>query len=310
MIEEAWDNPRFLFRAILSVMRPVNMSVGNLASQARPRLMGIWAHPDDEAFSMAGTMARAVTAGHPVAVVSATRGEQGQIADPALATPENLGQVRERELRSACAAVGVADVSFLDYRDGHLPEADTIEAIGRLVRQIRRFQPDVVITFAANGGYGHIDHMAIHRLALAAIPAAANATFFADQIAGGLQTHRVRKLYYAAMPRSRWQAMQQAAQAGGEENFTPGGDQATIPIEQMGTPDERVSTVVTLNDAEFQAKLKSLAAHATQMPKDSPWSQATPDQLRAFMGIEHFEIVPAYSVGAFAAPEDDVFAGL
>jgi len=285
------------------------MSAGNLASQARPRLMGIWAHPDDEAFSMAGTMARAVNAGHAVAVVSATRGEQGQIADAALATPENLGAVREQELRNACAAVGVTDVSFLDYRDGHLPEADTVEAIGRLVRQIRRFQPDVVITFAANGGYGHIDHMAIHRLTLAAIPAAANPTFFADQIAEGLTTRRVRKLYYAALPRSRWQAMQQAAQSSGED-FVPGGDQATIPIEQMGTPDERVSTVVTLNDAEFQAKLKSLAAHATQMPKDSPWAQATPDQLRAFMGIEHFELVPAYCVGTFAVPEDDVFAGL
>ncbi len=285
------------------------MSTDAMQSQGRPRLMGIWAHPDDEAFGTAGTMARAVSSGHAVAVVCATRGEQGQIADPALATPENLGQVREQELRSACGAVGVTDVNFLDYRDGHLPEADTIEAIGRIVRQIRRFKPDVVITFAANGGYGHIDHMAIHRLTLAAIPAAANPTFFADQVSEGLQAHRVRKLYFAAMPRSRWQAMQQAAQSSGED-FIPGGDQATIPIEQMGTPDERVSTVVTLDDAQFQAKLKSLAAHATQMPKDSPWAQATPDQLRAFMGVEHFELVPAYSVGTFTTPEDDLFAGL
>ncbi len=119
---------------------------------ALPRLMGIWAHPDDEAFGTAGTMARATAAGCAVAVVCATRGEQGQIADPALATPENLGEVRERELRAACAAVGVTDVSFLDYVDGHLPEADTIEAIARIARHIRRFRPDVVITFSANGG--------------------------------------------------------------------------------------------------------------------------------------------------------------
>jgi LmbE family N-acetylglucosaminyl deacetylase len=271
--------------------------------------MGIWAHPDDEAFSTAGTMARGVAAGHPVAVLCATRGEQGQIADPSLATPETLGRVREQELRSACAAVGVTDVTFLDYRDGHLPEADTIEAIGRIVQQLRRFRPDVVVTFAANGGYGHIDHMAVHRLTLAAIPAAANATYFPEQVAEGLQTHRVRKLYYGAMPRSRWQAMQQAAQANGEA-FSPGGDQATIPIEQMGTPDERVSTVVTLDDAEFAAKLRALGAHATQMPKDSPFAQATPEQLRAFMGAEYYEIVPAYCVGRFATPEDDLFAGL
>jgi LmbE family N-acetylglucosaminyl deacetylase len=276
---------------------------------ALPRLMGIWAHPDDEAFGTAGTMARATAAGGAVAVVCATRGEQGQIADPALATPENLGEVRERELRAACAAVGVTDVSFLDYVDGHLPEADTMEAIARIARHIRRFRPDVVITFAANGGYGHVDHMAIHRLTLAAIPAAANPTFFREQLAQGLEPHRVRKLYYGAMPRSRWQAMRQAAESSGQE-FTPGGDQATIPVEQMGTPDERVSTEVMLSDAEFQAKMRAMAAHATQMPTDSPWAQATRDQLREFMGIEHFELVPAYCDGPYGTPEDDVFAGL
>jgi LmbE family N-acetylglucosaminyl deacetylase len=285
------------------------MSSMSFEHPTSPRLMGIWAHPDDEAFSTAGTMARAVGSGHPVAVVCATRGEQGQIADPALATQENLGQVREGELRSACAAVGVTDVSFLDYVDGHLPEADTIEAIGRIVRQIRRFRPDVVITFAANGGYGHIDHMAVHRLTLAAIPAAANPIYFPEQWVEGLRPHQVRKLYYTAMPRSRWQAMMQAASANGQE-FTPGGDQATIPVEQMGTPDERVSTVVTASDAEFEAKLRALAAHATQMPKDSPWAQATPEQLRGFMGIEHFELVPAYCDHAYTTPEDDVFEGL
>ena len=64
------------------------------------------------------------------------------------------------------------------------------------------------------------------------------------------------------------------------------------------------------NTPEFEAKLISLAAHATQMPKDSPWAQATPDMLRTFMGVEHFELVPAYSVGAFTVPENDIFAGL
>ena len=78
----------------------------------------------------------------------------------------------------------------------------------------------------------------------------------------------------------------------------------------VGTPDERVSTVVVLGDAEFQAKMRAMAAHATQMPKDSPWAQATPEQLRGFMGVEHFELVPAYCDGPYGTPEDDVFAGL
>src|SRR5258708_36153656 len=84
----------------------------------KSRLMTIFAHPDDETFGMAGTLARATANGHPVAVVSATRGEAGEIAHAELATKETLGRVREQELRSAMAAVGVTDVHFLDYIDG------------------------------------------------------------------------------------------------------------------------------------------------------------------------------------------------
>jgi LmbE family N-acetylglucosaminyl deacetylase len=278
--------------------------------ETRPSMMGIWAHPDDEAFGQAGTMARATAAGHPVAVVSATRGEEGEIADPRLASPENLGQVREQELRSACAAVGVTDVSFLDSRDGHLREADPDEATGRIVRHIRRFRPDVVVTFAANGGYGHYDHMAIHQLALAAITAAADETRYPEQIRDGMAPYHVRKVYFGAMPRSRLVQMREAARASGGD-FTPGGNAATIPIEDMGTPDERITTVMVLNDEEFSRKLRALRAHATQLPADSPWSRSSPEQMREFMGRETLELAPApISDRDYPTPEDDVFSGL
>jgi LmbE family N-acetylglucosaminyl deacetylase len=286
--------------------------VGRWMSEAgkKPGMMGIWAHPDDEAFGTAGTMARATAAGHPVAVICATRGEEGEIADPQLANPENLGPVREGELRRACAAVGVTDVSFLDYRDGHLREADPEEATGRIVGHIRRIRPDVVVTFAANGGYGHYDHMAVHQLALAAITAAADETRYPEQLRDGLAPHRVRKVYFGAMPRSRMMQMREAARAAGSD-FTPGGNAATIPIEEMGTPDERITTVMRLNDEEFIKKMRALQAHATQMPKDSPWARATPEQLREFMGRETLELAPApISDGDYPTPEDDVFAGL
>jgi LmbE family N-acetylglucosaminyl deacetylase len=136
--------------------------------------MTIFAHPDDETFGMAGTIRRATSAGHPVAVVCATRGEAGEIADPSLATKAMLGAVREGELRHAMAAVGVEDVRFLDYIDGRLPDADPDKAMAKIVRHLRAFRPDVVVTFAANGGYGHVDHMAIHRLTLTALRAAAD----------------------------------------------------------------------------------------------------------------------------------------
>jgi LmbE family N-acetylglucosaminyl deacetylase len=277
-------------------------------------MMGIWAHPDDEAFGQAGTMARATANGHPVGIVCATRGEEGEIADPELATPENLGVVREQELRRACAAVGVTDVSFLDYRDGHVQEADAEEATGRIVYHIRRFRPDVVVTFAANGGYGHFDHMAVHRLALAAVAAAADQARYPDQLVDSsgavLAPHRVRKVYFGAMPRSRLVYMRRMAQEAGGD-FTPGGNAATIPIEEMGTPDERITTFITLNDDEFARKMSALAAHATQMPKDSPWSRATSEQIREFMGKESLELAPApISDRDYPTPETGVFDGL
>ncbi|WIG58564.1 MAG: hypothetical protein OJF49_001310 [Ktedonobacterales bacterium] len=280
------------------------------AAAATLRLMGIWAHPDDEAFGTAGLMRRATSAGHPVAVVCATRGEEGQIADPALATPENLGQVREQELRRACAAVGVTDVSFLDYIDGHVAEADVDEATGRIVYHLRRFRPDVVITFAPNGGYGHVDHMAIHRLTLAALAAAADPVRYPEQIRDGLRPHRPRKVYYGAMPRERILKMRDEARAAGQD-FIPGGDEATLPIEEMGTPERDITTWIRLTDDEFAAKYTALSQHATQLPKDSPWAKMPPEQLRAMMGAEVLQLVPPpISDRAYPTPETDIFAGL
>jgi LmbE family N-acetylglucosaminyl deacetylase len=112
------------------------------------------------------------------------------------------------------------------------------------------------------------------------------------------------------MPRSRMMQMREAAQASGSD-FTPGGNAATIPIEEMGTPDERITTVMVLNDEQFSRKLRALQAHATQMPKDSPWAQATPQQLREFMGRESLELAPSpISDRDYPTPEDDIFAGL
>lgn len=277
---------------------------------SKPGIMGIYAHPDDESFGMAGVLARATMHGHPAAIVCATRGEVGEIADPSLATPENLGQVREGELRAACAAVGVHDVSFLDYIDGQLANADEDEAVGRIVYHLRRFRPDVVTTFAANGGYGHPDHMAIHRYTLAAVTAAADPTYYPHHLAAGLEPHRVRKVYYNAFPREGMVAMRDEARKQGQD-FVPGGDAGTIPFEEMGTPSAEITTVVTLDDAEYAAKQQSMRAHATQMPADSPFARATPEQLREFMGRETLVLAPPpLSDRAYPTPENDVFAGL
>src|SRR5437899_975757 len=96
-------------------------------------LLGVFAHPDDEAGGFSGSLLKYGEEGVRTAVVCATRGEEGQISDPALATPANLGEVREAELRTAMRLVGVEDVTFLDYRDGTLAQVDEEEAVGRIV---------------------------------------------------------------------------------------------------------------------------------------------------------------------------------
>jgi LmbE family N-acetylglucosaminyl deacetylase len=134
---------------------------------AARRLLGVFAHPDDEVFCAGGTMARAAQAGAEVMIVSATRGERGQIRDAAAATRRTLGAVREGELYAAAAELGVQHVQVLAYPDGTLQHHR--HSLGAAIAGImRQFDPDTVITFGADGGYGHPDHVAISELATGA----------------------------------------------------------------------------------------------------------------------------------------------
>jgi LmbE family N-acetylglucosaminyl deacetylase len=154
------------------------------------RLLGVFAHPDDEVFCAGGTMARAAGAGAEVMIVSATRGEQGQIRDPAAATRRTLGAVREGELRAAAAELGVQRVQVLAYPDGTLQHhrSSLGAAIAGIIRQ---FDPDTVITFGADGGYGHPDHIAISGLTTAAFRALVR------------DENRGQRLYHAVFPPRR-----------------------------------------------------------------------------------------------------------
>jgi LmbE family N-acetylglucosaminyl deacetylase len=154
------------------------------------RLLGVFAHPDDEVFCAGGTMARAAEAGAEVMMISATRGEQGQIRDPAAATRRTLGAVREGELRAAAAELGVQRVQVLDYADGTLQHHRS--SLGTTIAGImRQFDPDTVITFGADGGYGHPDHAAVSGLTTQAFWALVR-----DHYQG-------RRLYHAVFPPRR-----------------------------------------------------------------------------------------------------------
>ncbi len=188
-------------------------------------LLAVYAHPDDEAFGTGGTIARYAGEGVKTYLVCATRGEVGEISDPSLATPETLGQVREGELRCAAETMGVAELIFLDYRDSGMAGTDenrdprafinapADEVIATLVTIIRRLRPQVVATFEPNGGYGHPDHIAIHRHTVAAFHAAGDGQYRPELG----QSWQASRLFYTAIPRSFFIEMRQQLEALGED---------------------------------------------------------------------------------------------
>lgn len=174
---------------------------GDFPSGARPtRLLGVFAHPDDETFCAGGTFARYAKNGAEVMVVSATRGQAGQIRDARVATRRTIAAVRESELRVACERLGVAHVRCWDYLDGALAEADFHGLVERVVEVIREFRPDVVVSFGPDGGYGHPDHIAISAAATAACRQAGDPASYPGQLAPGLAPHQPDRLYHSYFP--------------------------------------------------------------------------------------------------------------
>lgn len=162
------------------------------------KAMVIVAHPDDIEFSCAGTVARWIKEGAEVAYVLCTSGDVG-IAEPGM-TKAKAAEIREAEQLAAAAAVGVKEVIFLREPDGMLE--NTINLRKRLVREIRRFKPEAVITgdptvvWARPDYINHPDHRAAAGAALDAVfPAAGQPNLFEELAEEGITAHKVRKVY-------------------------------------------------------------------------------------------------------------------
>jgi N-acetyl-1-D-myo-inositol-2-amino-2-deoxy-alpha-D-glucopyranoside deacetylase len=277
----------------------------------QPTLLASFAHPDDEAFGTGGTLAHYAAKGVRVALVCATRGEAGGIAEPGLATPETLGEVRTSELQCAARTLGVAEVVFLDYRDSGMEgspdnnhprafvNAAADEVIARLVGVIRRLRPQVVVTFEPNGGYGHPDHIAIHRHSAAAFHAAADPARYPDQG----PVWRATRLFYTAIPRSFFLEMRDRLAVLGVDTsdfdrFEEGG---------AGWPDDQVHVALDVSDA-IEAKWAALECHRTQFGPDNLFRRLPDEMMKQIMSREHFALAwPQPAPGLRLA---DLFAGL
>ncbi|MFJ6675682.1 N-acetyl-1-D-myo-inositol-2-amino-2-deoxy-alpha-D-glucopyranoside deacetylase [Actinosynnema sp. NPDC091369] len=238
---------------------------------APKRLLLVHAHPDDETLTTGGTIARYAARDVQVTLVTCTLGEQGEVIPEHLRglaadQADQLGGYRYHELRSACAALGAVDQRFLGgvgrWRDSGMvwvrpglaappPDAhprsfatgDREAQVAALEVVLREVEPQVVVTYADDGGYGHPDHVRAHQVtmdAVARVPA-------------------VRRVFHTVFPRGPVEAGLRGLVDAGSLPFPP------AAVDDLPTvPDEVVTTAVDVRE-HLSAKIRALGAHATQV---------------------------------------------
>lgn len=238
-------------------------------------LLGVWAHPDDEAYLSAGLMALARRAGQRVVVLTATRGEHGT-GDAATWPPERLAAQRETEMQESLAAVGVHEHQWLGYADGSLHQVRRREAVATVERAIREVRPDTIVTFGPDGMTGHSDHRVVSSWVTQA----------------WCRVGRRARLWYATLTpqfHRQWGALN-----------TEVGLWTDVP---PSTPEHALAAQVQCTGSLLTAKHEALRAHASQT---GPLEQLVgADTYRTWWSSESFVAVdPASAVrdGRCAAP--------
>lgn len=269
------------------------------------RLMAVLAHPDDESLGVGGTLAKYASEGVDVFLLTATRGDSGRYHGHRPDDHEHpgssaLAKIREIELRAAASALGVREVSFLDYRDLHLDRANPREVVAAIVQHVRRVQPHVVVTFGPDGAYGHPDHVAISQFTTAAVVAAADSCFVCDGTQAG-RPHAVSKLYYLAWPESAWKAYQAAFRK--LVSTVDGVERQAVPW-----PDWAITTV--LDTRAFWSKVwRAISCHESQIAAYERLKHLSPDDHEALWGWQSF--YRAFStVSGGRARETDLLEGI
>ncbi len=201
-------------------------------------ILGIWAHPDDEAYLSGGLMAMARDTGSRVVCVTATRGELGT-ADPQRWPPGLLATERTLELARCLAILGVTEHRWLGYRDGECASIPAEEPIARLAEVIEQVGPDTVLTFGPDGNTGHPDHRAVSKWATTAFDRAARP--------GARLLHSTVTEGWVR----RWSTVNESFGV-----FVPG-----YPVT---TADEDLAVHLELDPAVAARKVRALAAQTTQ----------------------------------------------
>ena len=281
------------------------------------RLLLVHAHPDDETINNGITMAKYVSEGAQVTLVTCTRGEEGEVLVPSLANlastaDDKLGEHRVIELTNAMAELGISDFRFLGepnkkWRDSGMMgtppneradvfwQADLDEAANYLVKIILETKPQVMITYDEIGGYGHPDHIKAHQVAMRGAELAAEAGW------------SISKIYWNTMPRSVIQNGIDKMKEVGSDFF--GAESADdLPFAKS---DEFVTSLVSAPEL-VDKKMAAMKAHETQISVDGPFFALSNNLGLSVWGDEYYTLVQ----GEKAAPFDkdgrelDLFSGL
>ena len=280
-----------------------------------PTLLCVHPHPDDESISCGGVLARAAADGIRTVVVTCTGGEEGENLAGIALGERSLADHRRAELAAALRELGVVGHHWLGYRDSGMagspgnahPDsfhaAPLEEAAVRLAAVLRAERPAVVVSDDRSGTYGHPDHVKAYHVTARAVALAADAD--ADVPGAPWQ---VTKRYVHTLPQGQLLAVHAQLLAAGLPS--PFGTEPIANADDLplGTPDDRVTTVVDVH-AWVPRKRAAMAAHRSQIGPDSFFLN-TPDDLaeRAFAS-EAF-VLEAGPLGVAVGIEDDLFAGL
>ncbi|MHC0432568.1 PIG-L family deacetylase [Streptomyces sp. O3] len=272
-------------------------------------LLAVHAHPDDEASGTGGVLARYAAEGIRTVLVTCTDGGCGdgpggaKPGDPGH-DPAAVASTRRQELRASCEILKVSHLETLDYADSGMmgwPTNDAPasfwrtpvdESAARLAELLRRYRPDVVVTYDENGLYGHPDHIQANRVTMAALA----------------MTALTPKVYWTTAPRSMTRRLAESMRESGADGQGPEpADAAMIDaIAEIGLPDEEITTWV--DTTGFGArKFAALAAHASQ-GENIFFLRMGQERFTESMGVETF--VRVRDTTGAAVPENDLFAGL
>jgi N-acetyl-1-D-myo-inositol-2-amino-2-deoxy-alpha-D-glucopyranoside deacetylase len=241
-------------------------------------LLVVTSHPDDEVLIAGGTLAACAAAGIETAVVSLTRGEQGPIAFPSLATRANLACVRTAELAAACGELGVRWMHCYRRQDGNLKWSNGSGIVRQIANMLEARRPEAVVTFGEDGLYYHPDHIATFaftRRAVARVDAPID--LYRSVWPSTLMAALVTELRARGLPHDLWELA--------PEDF--GGDAGEDAVKVDVRP-------------FVDRKLRALRCHRTQLGPDHAFTALPLDLARRFLGFEWFAPVGRASGGWLA----------